>query len=256
MRTSTILLALGRGIVSQFQPKMLALLAVPLLVSIGVWAVSAWYFWDPVTDWLRLSWFTGEGWIARAQAWVAGHGLKGLDQWIPNLFALLLIVPIAIASALGLVAVLAMPVVLRYLGNGEYRDVARDGRFGIAASLGNLAWTLLIFIPGYLLTMPLWLVAPLALVIPWLWWGWLTARLMRFDSSVEHATPGERRQLHDQDRGAYLLLGLACAALNYIPPLFLIAPVLSALVFGHYSLQRLRDMRGMTPAGPATEKTT
>lgn len=83
----------------------------------------------------------------------------------------------------------------------------------------------------------------LALVVPWLWWGWLTARLMRFDSLVEHADKGERERLIASDRRSYLLLGLATAALNYIPPLFLIAPVLSALVFAHYSLSRLREIR-------------
>ena len=256
MRISDVLLALGKGIDSQFQPKMLALLVLPLAVSVVVWALSGWYFWEPVTAWLRAGWFTGDGWIARASAWAASHGLKGLDEWIPDIFAFLLIVPFAFATALGLVAVLAMPVVLRYLGNGDYRDVERRGSFGVAASVWNLLRTLAIFIPGYLLTMPLWLIPPLALVVPWLWWGWLTARLMRFDSSIEHATPQERRALHDGEGGAYLLLGLACAALNYIPPLFLVAPVLSALVFGHHSLLRLRQMRGMTLAGPARETTT
>ena len=71
----------------------------------------------------------------------------------------------------------------------------------------------------------------------------LTARLMRFDSLVEHADKSERERLIGSDRRAYLLLGLAVAALNYIPPLFLVAPVLSALVFAHYSLSRLRELR-------------
>ena len=39
------------------------------------------------------------------------------------------------------------------------------------------------------------LIPPLALIVPWLWWGWLTARLMRFDSLVEHATAEERERL-------------------------------------------------------------
>ncbi len=245
---AAVVIALGKGVVSQFHPKMLALLVVPLLVAIGVWTLSAWFFWTPVTEWLRTSWFTGDGWLSRGYAWlashqIAGYGLAGADQWIPKLFAFLLLVPIAIATALGLVAVLAMPVVLRFLGKGDYADVDRRGDFGVAASLANVAKTLAIFIPGYLLTLPLWLIAPLAFIIPWLWWGWLTSRLMRFDALVEHATPVERQRVVAGDRREYLVLGLACAALNYLPPLFLIAPVLSALVFGHYSLQRLRQLR-------------
>ena len=41
-------------------------------------------------------------------------------------------------------------------------------------------------------------------------------------------------------------------ALNYVPPLFLITPVLSALAFAHYSLALLRDERGR-PASPLPE---
>ena len=48
-------MSLGRGIVSLFHPKMLALLVVPLLVAVAVWALSGWYFWTPVTEWLPLS---------------------------------------------------------------------------------------------------------------------------------------------------------------------------------------------------------
>src|SRR5690606_22187838 len=122
-------------------------------------------------------------------------------------------------------------------------DVDRRGSLALAANLWNVLRSLVVFVIGYLLTVPLWLIPPLALVVPWLWWGWLTARLMRFDSLVEHASSSEREALIRSDKRSYLALGLAVALLNYIPPLFLVAPVLSALVFAHYSLSRLRDQR-------------
>ena len=143
-----------------------------------------------------------------------------------------------------------MPMVLRHLGGSTYPDVARHGSMALGANLWNVTRSIGVFTVGYLLTMPLWLIPPLALVVPWLWWGWLTANLMRFDSLVEHAAPGERDQLIHADRRAYLLLGLAVALLNVIPPLFLVAPVLSALVFAHYSLSRLRQRRRL--AAPAS----
>ena len=48
--------------------------------------------------------------------------------------------------------------------------------------------------------------------------------------------------------GIYLLLGMVVSALNYVPPLFLITPVLSALAYGHYSLGLLHERRPSTPA--------
>jgi len=240
---SRVAVALGRGLLSQLHPMMLALLLVPLIGAVTVWALSAWYFWQPLTAWLRLTWFTGDGWLARACAWAASVGLVGLDHWISNLLAFLLTFPLVIVSALGLIAVLAMPMVVRFVGVRHYRDVEARGSLGVLAGVGNLAKTLLVFIPGYLLTTPLWLIPPLALIVPWLWWGWFTARLLSFDSSVEYASADERKRLLRRERGSYLVLALACTALNYIPPLFLVAPVLSALVFAHYSLARLRELR-------------
>ena len=247
--------ALGRGVVSQLNPRMLGLLVLPFVVAIAFWILSAWFLWEPVTGWFQAVVFQGDGWMARGYRAVAPYGLSGLRTWIPNLFAFLLLVPIAIVTALALIAVLAMPVVVRHLGAGPYGDVERRGSLALGANLWNLFRSLAVFVVGYLLTMPLWLIPPLALVVPWLWWGWLTARLMRFDSLVEHAAAGERKSLIASDRRNYLALGLAVALLNYIPPLFLVAPVLSALVFAHYSLSRLREQRtlgapgaGATPA--------
>jgi uncharacterized protein involved in cysteine biosynthesis len=246
-----IVSAFGRGIASQLTPRMLALLVVPFLVAVGFWILSAWFLWDPVTGWFQTLVFQGDGWMARGYRWASQYGLSGLSTWIPNLFAFLLLVPIAIATALALIAVLAMPVVIRHLGNRNYPDVARRGSLALGPNLWNVVRSLVVFVVGYLLTMPLWLIPPLALIVPWLWWGWLTARLMRFDSLVEHADAGERERLIRSDRRPYLLLGLGLALLNYIPPLFLVAPVLSALVFAHYSLSRLREQRRLDAASGA-----
>ena len=245
-----VLSALGRGLASQFTPRMLALLVLPFLVAIGFWIVSAWFLWDPVTGWFQTVVFQGDGWMARGYRSIAQFGLAGLSTWVPNLFAFLLLVPIAIATALALIALLAMPVVIRHLGRETYPDLDRHGGLALGANLWNVLRSLAVFTAGYLLTMPLWLIPPLALIVPWLWWGWLTARLMRFDSLVEHASALERQRLIRSDRRAFLLLGLAVALLNYIPPLFLVAPVLSALVFAHYSLSRLREQR--TLGAPAS----
>ena len=236
--------AFGRGLVSQFTPRMLALLVLPFVVAIAFWIFSAWFLWDPVTGWFQTVVFQGDGWMARGYRQLSPYGLGGLSTWVPDLFAFLLLVPIAIASALALIAVLAMPMVVRHLGAKTYPNVARRGSLALGANLWNVLKSVVVFVVGYLATLPLWLIPPLALIVPWLWWGWLTSRLMRFDSLVEHADAGEREALIRSDRRAYMLLGLAVAALNYIPPLFLVAPVLSALVFAHYSLSRLRELRG------------
>ncbi len=238
-----VLAALGRGALSQLHPAMLALLVVPFAVAIVFWALTAWFVWEPLTGWLRVTLLEGGGWARAPLDWVASLGFEGVRGALAAVVALLLLLPLMFVTAMLLVAVLAMPVVTRHLSRGSYRDVERRGSWSVAASVWNALSSTAIFLVGYVVTMPLWLIPPLALVVPWWWWSWLTARVMRFDSLVEHASDAERASVIGERKRDYLLLSLAVTALNWVPPLFLVTPVLSALVFGHYSLAALRERR-------------
>ncbi len=247
------LTAFLRAIASQLHPKMLALLLVPFAVAVVFWAVVALLVWDPLIEWLRVQFFEGPG-VAN---WIYGQaerfGLEGLRGVVTAAVGLMLIVPLMFVTALLIIALFSMPAVNRHLGAGPYRDVERRGSWSLVANLWNAVVATLVFLVGYLVTLPLWLIPPLGFIVPWLWWGWLTARLMRFDSLVEHADPGERAATISGQRRPYFLLGMMVTALNYIPPLFLVTPVLSALAFSHYSLALLREEREGA-AGPGTER--
>ncbi|MCL4744201.1 MAG: EI24 domain-containing protein [Burkholderiaceae bacterium] len=235
--------AFFRAIASQLHPKMLALLLVPFVVAIVFWIIVAILVWDPLIAFLQALFFDGGGAIAWVYEQFARIGIEGLEGVATVSVALLLLVPAMFVTAVVLIAVLSMPAVNRHLGRGPYRNVARRGSWSIAASIWNAGAGTTMFALGYLVTLPLWLIPPLGFIVPWLWWGWFTARVMRFDSLVEHADADERRDLIRRHRGRYLALGLMVTVLNYIPPLFLITPVLSALAFAHFSLALLRDER-------------
>lgn len=235
--------AFQRGVASQLHPEMLALLGLPFLVALVVWAVIAWYAWDPALEWLRASLFAGDGMLRSIVQWTGSAG-EWVARFLGLLVVLLLVIPLMFATAIALIAVIAMPIVTRHLGNGRYRGVARRGSWSVVASLWNAISGLVIFTVGYVACLPLWFIPPFGLIVPWLWWSWLTARLMRFDSLVEHASVPEREGLIARHRGEFLMLGMLVTALNYVPPLFLVTPVLSALVFVHYALARLSESRG------------
>jgi hypothetical protein len=74
---------------------------------------------------------------------------------------------------------------------------------------------------------------------------------MRLDSVIEYADAGERRLLLARYKRDYLALAMLVSVLNYIPPLFLVTPVLSALAFGHYSLAALRAERKAAGGAPS-----
>jgi hypothetical protein len=125
-------------------------------------------------------------------------------------------------------------------------------------------------------TLPLWLVPPLALLLPPLIWGWLAARVFSFDTLAAHATVGERRLLMHTARWPLLGIGVATGLLGSAPSLlwaagalsFIFAPLLAvaavwvytlmfafaALWFAHFTLARLARLRALAareaPAPP------
>ena len=234
--------ALAKAAASQLHPKMLALLIGPFLLSIIVWVGAAWFLWEPLTHWIGDALFSS-GLLKTLNQWLLAASLPAPKSWLPPIIALLLIVPIMFATAVTAIAVFAMPLVIRHLGSGEYADVERKGSLSISASLLNSIGSLAIFAVGYILTLPLWLIPPLFIVVPLLWWTWLNARVLRFDSLQEHATSAELKTLIGEHKGKFTLLGLTTASLNAIPPLFIAAPVFGALAFAHFSFQALRVAR-------------
>ena len=99
------------------------------------------------------------------------------------------------------------------------------------------------FAAGWLLTLPLWLVPPMALILPVFWWAFAFSRMMRVDAIVEHASPAERRLLIQRHNGGFWVIGLICSLLNLLPPAWIILPVFSALVNAHYGLEALKRLR-------------
>jgi Etoposide-induced protein 2.4 (EI24) len=225
---SRIIQALTRGGASQLHPKMLALLVLPFVLSLVIWSLTAWLAWDPAVAWFKSSVLLSNRVMLTLADWLRYLGITDFNRVVAQGFTVLLVLPAMFASAMVAIAVLAMPIVMRYLSAAKYPQLQRQGSLALAASLWNAASSL---------------VPPLSLLVPLFWWGWLTSRVMRFDSLVEHASDKERPAMIRQYRREYLLLGIAVSALNLIPPLFLITPVLSALVFGHFSLAQLQGQR-------------
>jgi hypothetical protein len=241
--------SMARAIRSQFHPKMLTLLVLPWLVSAIVWGLVLAFSWVPLTTAIGNFIFAdGTGWLySFSKSW----GLGGAKTYVSAALAGFLFIPLMFATAMLVVTVFAMPAVLRYLAANGYRDIAKQGSFSILPSVWNVLSALVIFIPGYLLTIPLWFVPIIGLLVPLFWWAWLNSKVMRFDSLVEHATAQERIVISKKYAKQYWLVAAVIGALNYIPPLFLLTPVLSALAFGHFSLGALRLERNL-PISPTS----
>jgi uncharacterized protein involved in cysteine biosynthesis len=107
----------------------------------------------------------------------------------------------------------------------------------------NTLWAILLFAGLWIVTLPLWLLGPIAAFLPLGLSAYLNQRLFRYDALAEHASAQEMTQVFALARGRLALLGLITAAFYFIPPLNLIAPIYGALAFIHLCLAELRRVR-------------
>jgi hypothetical protein len=159
-----------------------------------------------------------------------------------------------VLTALIIIATVAMPTVVAHVGGRDYPTLALKRGGSYLGSLGNALWVGIVFTIGFIVTLPLWLIAPLAFLLPLLWWGWATSRMFRYDALVAHASAEERATLFARHGRSFLAIGTIVSLLNFVPPLFFLVPVLGGLAFTHYglhALERLRAERGEFPVEPA-----
>lgn len=230
-----VMQALVRTLASLRQRKVWAYVLLPalfsLLLSIGlaIWGLGALVeqlmAYPPMT--FLVAW--GMLWLAHLLAYLGG--------WMA-IFA------VAYLAASLLAALLILPLMLKHLAETEYQDVAAMGRDSFVAAAVNSVWASVLFIAGWLLTLPLWLIPGLSLIIPMLLMAWLNRRTFAYDALSMHATDEEWRALDARAKGPMFMLGLSMALLAHLPLIGLLVPALAALSFIHYGLESLRRTRG------------
>lgn len=238
--------ALSRAVISQLQPKMLGALLLPFVVALVGAVVLLWLFWTPLKE-LIGAWLMQWGVLeSHTDLWIVGAGLFAINTVIVPLLTAGALLPLAGIAGLIISAVVVMPLALSFVQHKYHPALKKQGQNAFGYSVGNALVVGLIFVVGWLATLPLWLIAPLALVLPVFWWTFAFTKLLRIDSMVEHASRAERQLLLQRHRKEYWFLGLIMALLNLLPPAWFILPVFSALCFAHFSLAALDELRAET----------
>lgn len=239
-----VLNAFGRALRSLSRPSMLWHLIWPTLAAIAVWAVLAWFFWDDASNAL----------LAAFQQWTWLHKLMDSTQFLSvaalatvHVFLALLFVPLVYATALMMVALVALPLMLERVGDAEYRDMEKRKGGTVAGSVGNALLALAVYLAGLLATLPLWLIPGMGLVLPVLLSAYLNQRAYRYDALMQHADAAEMREVIARQRGGLWLVGILSGLLAYVPVVNLLVPAYSGLTFVHYCLGALRRRRGEKP---------
>jgi len=240
---SLLLDSCWRALAYCLHPRVILLSFVPVLLMAACAFVLGYFLWDPalqaLTGWLQ-SW----GLTDPLLAW---FGMVGLESWrsvFAPLLVLALATPVIVVLALLLVGLFMMPAMVRLVVRRRFADLER--RHG-ASLLGSLAWSLgstLLALLALAATLPLWLLPPLALVLPPVIWGWLTYRVFAYDALADHADRDERVALLARHRVSLLIMGMVCGFLGAAPSLLwasgalfvALAPLLVPLAVWIYAL--------------------
>lgn len=237
--------AFGRAVQSQFHPRMLFAMLLPFLIILVAITLLLFFAMAPLSQLLKQL-ISDSTVITQANEWLVSVGLFSIlawQVWLAPLLTFIVLLPLSGMIGLAVAAVCVMPMVLAHISRRDYPDVTMMGRNAFAISVWNAIWVSMLFAVGWFLTLPFWLVPPLGFVVSIFWWTFAFSRMMRIDAIVEHATPAERRLLIQRHNTGFWTMGLVCAFMNLVPPAWIFLPVFSGLVFTHYGLEALRQLR-------------
>ena len=231
----TVLGALGYGAANLLHPRMLWLMVWPMLVAAGLWGIAALFLW--VRTAMRIAEIIQAGLdVVHVQApdaaLIAAHAV---------LF--LLFVPLVWLTALFILGVFGMGQMVDHVASVSFPDLERRHGGGVAGSIANGIATFLGMAALAVVTLPLWLLAPLWPLIPLIIFAWANQRLLRYDALADHASREEMRAIFRERRGHLYLFGLLLALVAYIPVVGFVAPVLFGLAIIRYLLGALAEHR-------------
>jgi CysZ protein len=232
--------ALARAMRDLAQPRVIAVLFLPMIGAIVLWSVLAFFFWDAWTGAFRTL-IEGTA-IAR---WLEAQGAGWMLEGFGILVLIVLLLPAILITAVLITELVAMPVIVSAVARTYLGLEKRKGGTTLGG-LANAVAAIAIFALLWLATLPLWLTGIGAVVLPVLNSAYLNQRLFRYDALAEHASRSEYSSIVRRNKGALYLLGLTLAPLYYIPVVNLIAPVMAGLAFTHYCLGELAKLRGAT----------
>tara|TARA_R110001599_G_scaffold171353_1_gene362205 strand:+ start:205295 stop:206122 length:828 start_codon:yes stop_codon:yes gene_type:complete len=225
-----ILIAFGRALMSQLHFRMLMLTVMPFLLSLAIWGFVLWLGLPPLLDRLHLFFTDAQGTAIGGGilSWVNGGAIEAV---VVPLFAMWVLLPLMILTALIFVATTAMPAIAKHVGQRQYGDIEKRHGGSLLGSLWISSTTFCIFLFLWIVTLPLSVIPPLTFVIQPALWGWLTYKVMAYDALADYADVQERQTILRQRRWQLLAIGAIAGAMGAAPTLLWLGGALSVIFF-------------------------
>jgi hypothetical protein len=225
-----VLHAYGRALLSQFHGKILLLSIVPFILSVGLWALLLWLGLQPLLDWLHGHFVDFE--IYRVTSdWLQSIGLGSLRSIVVPLFALLLLLPLMIVTAMIFIGVAAMPFIVRHVGGRHFPQLEKKQGGSILGGVLKALGAFGMFLVAWLCILPLYVFPPLAGIATVLLWGWLTSRVMSYDALADYASAEELAALQREHRWQLMAIGVVSGLAGSLPALVWVGGAAAAIAF-------------------------
>lgn len=261
--------AFFRAMAYCFMPRVMLLSVLPLLFLMGTSGALAWFFWEEGVAAVRQLLDESAAWGV-VLGWLEDQGASGLRAVLAPMILVALALPVLVVTSLLLVAQFMTPALVRLVAARRFEMLEGRGE-------GDFVWTVLrgvglsaLAVVLVVLSLPLWLVPPLAMLVGPLVWGWLTMQVLSWDVMAEHASAQEREALIRAHRWPLLAMGVVSGLLGSAPagvwafgaltlvlaPLVMVASIwlytavftFTSLWFAHYLLAALHASRHVPPA--------
>lgn len=186
--------------------------------------------------------------------WLIGIGWTGVAEIFSWVAAWLMLFAISYGLAALVSGLLIVGKLTDWLGRTTYPQLRRHGSDRLMQSAWVSGISTIVYLGGWLLTLPLWLVPGLAFVLPVGWLAWFNARTLSFDALTNFANNAELVNIRKRFRGSFFVLGAVGALMAHIPILGFFAASFTALMFAVAALESLSLERGQSDgAGEVVE---
>ena len=272
---SKLLDSFWRAAMYCLHPRVIALSILPLIIMAAISLGLGYFFWDDAMVFVRTH-LESVALVNTLVTWLEGLGLTRLRSVLAPVVVLVFALPLIAISSLLFVAWLMTPAMVALVAERRFSTLERKKGGSMVTSV---AWSLgstLLAVIALCISVPLWLIPPLILILPPLIWGWLTYRVMSYDSLVDHASAEERKTIFREHRGSLLAIGIISGYLGAAPSLLwasgamfiAMAPILvpiaiwiytlvfafSSLWFAHYTLAALQQLRRLNSSAVTVER--
>lgn len=211
-------------------PRVIVLSFLPLVLIVALSWLLGYLYWDMAVTWVR-AWLDAAHWMETVWRWMEGVGLPDLKTVVAPLLVIFSITPLVVVGSLLAVSFLMTPALTRLVAQRRFASLQRKQGGSLWMGLWWTFWSLLLALGAIVLSLPMWLLPPLAMLLPALIWGWLTYRVMAFDVLAEFASADERHALMARHRTTFLGMGVITGLMGAAPSMVWASGALFAAAF-------------------------